>query len=112
MVPGGCASVRQTMGDILSTANVVTAAATQTKSLPKILGEPPPQTGPNEIAPGPNLIRGRRHGARGRETARQRNGREGRRGVLFRRGKQRKQRQGENGGSEKERDIEWVTEIY
>lgn len=77
MVPGGCASVRQTIGDILSTANVVTAAATQTKSLPKILGEPPPQTGPNEIAPGPNLIRGRRHGARGRETARQRNGREG-----------------------------------
>ena len=111
VVPGGCASVRQTIGDILSTANVVTAAATQTKSLPQILGEPLPQTGPNEIAPGPNLIRGRRHGARGRETARQRNVREGR-GVLFRRGKQRKQRQGENRGSENERDIEWVTEIY
>lgn len=27
-VPGGCTSVRQTIGDILSTANVVTAAAT------------------------------------------------------------------------------------
>lgn len=38
-VPGGCTSVRQTIGDILSTANVVTAAATQTKSLLRILGE-------------------------------------------------------------------------
>lgn len=66
VVPGGCTSVRQTIGDILSTANVVTAAATQTKSLPRILGEPRQRTttdgGPNEIAPGPNLIRVRRDG--------------------------------------------------
>lgn len=44
VVPGGCTSVRQTIGDILSTANVVTAAATQTKSLPRILGEPRQRT--------------------------------------------------------------------
>lgn len=52
MVPGRRASVRQSIGDILSTANVVTPAVAHTKSLPRILGEPPPQTGPNEIASG------------------------------------------------------------
>lgn len=51
-VPGGRASARRSIGDILSTANVVTPAAPQTKSLPRILGEPPPQMGPNEIASG------------------------------------------------------------
>lgn len=45
-------SARRSVGDILSTANVVTPAAPQTKSLPRILGEPPPQMGPNEIASG------------------------------------------------------------
>lgn len=44
VVPGGCTSVRQTIGDILSTANVVTAAATQTKSFPMMLGEPRQRT--------------------------------------------------------------------
>lgn len=44
VVPGGCTSVRQTIGDILSTANVVTAAATQTESLPGTLGEPRQRT--------------------------------------------------------------------
>lgn len=39
MAPGGCTPVRQTIGDILSTANVVTAGATQTKSLLRILCE-------------------------------------------------------------------------
>lgn len=62
-------SLMKSNADILSTANVVTAVATGTKNLPRILarrGSTLPQTGPNEIAPRPNLIRGQRHGTRGR----------------------------------------------
>lgn len=100
MVPGGCATVRQTIGDILSTANVVTPAAAQTKSLPRILGEPPPQTGPNEIASGAKSNQGTE-----RQRKRQGDGEaqkwKGRRGGGFRGGKQKKER-GKR-GSEKER---------
>lgn len=100
MVPGGCASVRQTIGDILSTANVVTAAAAQTREpfpgYPARHGSAPSQTEQNEIAQGPNLIRGRRHGTRGTETAQQRNGKE--RGGGGGEGGQRKQTQKEKQG--------------
>lgn len=46
-VPGGCVSAHQSITDILNTANVVTPAAAQTNSLPRVPGElppPPPQT--------------------------------------------------------------------
>lgn len=58
VVPGGRASVRQTIGDILSTANVVTAAAgADGEPSQDVLGEPPPplQAGPNEIASGAKI---------------------------------------------------------
>jgi len=45
VVPGESMSLMQSMGDILSTANVVIAAAIQTKSFPRILGKAWQRTG-------------------------------------------------------------------
>lgn len=61
VVPGG--SVQQTISDILSKANTVTAASNADRVFPGYSL----QTRPNEIGPGPNLIKAPRHGTRGRQ---------------------------------------------
>lgn len=49
-VPGGCTSARQSITDILNTASVVTPAAAQTNSFPRVPGELPPPLSQTEGA--------------------------------------------------------------